>query len=79
MAGFETALACLKAGARIARTGWNGKGLSVLLQRTDAGSKMTLPYAYIEYPDGTKCPWVPSQTDMLADDWTVLDDGGNHV
>lgn len=46
------------------------------LQVPDEHSKMTAPYVYIEYPEGHPAhpkgfrgPWVPSQTDMLADDW----------
>jgi hypothetical protein len=38
---------------------------------------MTLPYIYINYPDdakttpGARVPWLASQTDMLADDWSI--------
>lgn len=59
----------------IQREGWNGKGLQVKLQTPDEGSKMTLPYLYIEYPDGARCPWHASQTDILADDWALLSEG----
>ena len=45
----------------------------------DAHSKMTLPYIFIEYPaghpaypDGARVPWSPSQTDLLAHDWHIL-------
>jgi hypothetical protein len=77
---FSDALKLLKSGAGFAiqREGWNGAGLLVKLQRPDEGSKMTLPYLYIEYPltskttPGAKCPWLASQTDILADDWFVL-------
>lgn len=41
---FGDALHMLKLGKKVARAGWNGKGLSVELQRPDAHSKMTLPY-----------------------------------
>ena len=33
---------------------------------------MTLPYLYLNYPDGRLVPWVASQTDMLEEDWMVL-------
>ena len=75
---FGDALHALKAGCRVARTGWNGKGLWLELQVPDAGSKMTLPYVYLNYPDdaqntpGARVPWLASQTDMLAEDWEFV-------
>lgn len=71
---FEEALGHLKAcdnRSWIQRSGWNGKDLKVRLQRPDEFSKMNLPYLYIEYPNGDKCPWLASQTDILACDWTI--------
>lgn len=58
--------------AWIQRDGWNGKGLKVKLQVPDENSKMTLPYLYIEYPDGRRCPWLASQTDILTNDWACF-------
>lgn len=76
------ALECLKAGGRVAREGWNGKGMWLCLQVPDAHSKMTHPYVYIEYPaghaaypNGSRVPWLASQTDLLAEDWVSTDDG----
>lgn len=75
---FGDAIAALKAGKKVARTGWNGKGLWLELQCPDAHSKMTLPYIYINYPSdaihtpGARVPWLASQTDVLADDWEVV-------
>lgn len=73
---FGQALEWLKKGKAIYRTGWNGKGMWLLLQTPDANSKMTLPYIYIEYPKGhpayplgSRVPWLASQTDILANDW----------
>lgn len=74
---FSTALAALKAGNFIQRNGWNGSGLMVKMQVPDEHSKMSLPYLYIEYPadhavtPGARCPWMASQTDILADDWII--------
>ena len=74
---FSQALDRLKAGAKIARSGWNGAGLWLEIQRPDAHSKMTLPYLYLNYPDdaqntpGARVPWLASQTDMLAEDWRI--------
>jgi hypothetical protein len=76
---FGWALAALKNGRRVARVGWNGRGMWLALQVPDEHSKMTLPYLYIEYPEGhaaypngCRVPWLASQTDMLATDWVVL-------
>ncbi len=72
---FGTALSAAKNGGKIARSGWNGKGLWVELQRPDEHSKMTLPYLYLNYPadaqntPGARVPWLASQTDILAEDW----------
>lgn len=80
---FSDALNALKDGINVARKGWNGKGLSVGLQMPDDGSKMTLPYLYLSYPAtpasetapanhiNAKVPWLPSQSDILAEDWIV--------
>ena len=76
LGNFENALSFAKKGGGISRKGWNGKGVAVRLQQPDNSSKMTLPYLYLEYPDGTKVPWLASQTDLLSDDWVwaaVLD------
>jgi len=74
------ALIRLKAGQKVRRAGWNGKGMWLSLQVPDEHSKMTLPYIYIEYPEGhpaypkgSRVPWLASQTDILADDWETLD------
>jgi len=78
---FGTAIRCLKSGCKVARKGWNGKGIFVKLQRPDSNSKMTHPYIYIDTTglktdnhDAPKSlvPWLASQTDMLSEDWMVV-------
>lgn len=64
------------------REGWNGKGIYTMLQVPDEHSKMTLPYIYIvtndlesdnpKAPRGL-CPWLASQTDILAEDWDEVE------
>jgi hypothetical protein len=56
------------------REGWNGKGLKVTAQFPDEHSKMGNPYLYIDAKAlGGECnPWVPSQTDLFATDWHVV-------
>lgn len=80
---FGEAIVALKAGKKVYRQGWNGVGMWLHLQVPDAHSKMTLPYIYIEYPvnpqhhvypNGSRVPWLGSQTDLLAEDWKVKED-----
>lgn len=88
--GFEYALAHLKGGARLARSGWNGKGMFIFLV---PGSRFTVnrPPLLGIYPEGTPIeyhahidmktaqgyvvPWLCSQADMLAADWEVVGSG----
>lgn len=74
------AIGLLWQGKRIRRSGWNGKGMWLQLQVPDHNSKMTLPYIYIEYPtghpaypQGSRVPWLASQTDILATDWEEVE------
>jgi hypothetical protein len=76
---FGEALHALKAGKKAARSGWNGKEMWLALQRPAADDPMTLPYVYMEYPKGHKAhpngcrvPWLASQHDILAEDWSVI-------
>ena len=77
---FGWALRQLKEGKKVCRLGWNGKGIYIELQRPDEHSKMTQPYVYIvttglqsDNPDAPRgvVPWVVSQTDLMAEDWTI--------
>ncbi len=70
----------LKQRKKTGRSGWNGKNMWLKLQVPDEHSKMTLPYIYIEYPEGhpaypggSRVPWLASQTDILADDWMIIE------
>jgi hypothetical protein len=69
---FGQAIDALKGGAAVARSGWNGKGMWLRLQVPDANSKMSLPYIYMKTADNNQVPWLASQTDVLADDWSVV-------
>ena len=79
---FGYAIEQLKEGEAVAREGWNGKGIALRLQRPDENSFMTAPYIYIDtmglQTDNDKAPkvrvpWLASQTDMLADDWFIVE------
>ncbi len=79
---FGGALEKLKQGKKMARKGWNGRGIFIKLQAPDEDSKMTQPYIYIEtlnletknpLAQKGRVPWLASQTDMLAEDWVVVE------
>lgn len=70
---FGWALEILRAGGRVQREGWNGKGMWLALQVPDTHSKMTLPYIYMSTVTGDLVPWLASQTDVLATDWQVFE------
>lgn len=76
--GFDDALRALKAGRRVSRAGWNGKGMwLVFVQGRDDvdarhGVERLLPWIGMRTADGGFVPWLASQTDMLAEDWEVV-------
>ena len=71
---FSDALQILlfaKAG-KIARAGWNGKGMWIQAQFPDADSKMTQPYVFMKTADDQLIPWLCSQADLFATDWEIV-------
>lgn len=85
---FGQALTALKHGSRATREGWNGKGMWVVMVGSghyDVGARTvglnvrkdpapTLrPWLGLKAHNGDFVPWVASQSDILADDWVVLD------
>ena len=64
--------AALMAGERCSRTGWNGKGMWIAMQKPDSNSKMSLPYTYMKTADNELVPWLCSQTDFYAVDWGIV-------
>ena len=84
---FSEALRALKAGSRVCRAGWNGKGMFLYLVPANAypaqtgaakayfGENALVPYgAYLAMKTAQEnvVPWLASQTDILAEDWAVL-------
>lgn len=69
---FGQAIEALKAGHKVARAGWNGKGMWLALQSPDAHSKMGHPYIYMSDVSGKLFPWNPNNLDLLADDWGII-------
>lgn len=105
---FGQAIAALKAGHRVARSGWNGKNMFIFLRPGDElevgmiiDKVKSLPQSvkdFFKERDAKELPenqgltkvkftpylcmyaadgsivngWLASQTDMLAEDWTIL-------
>lgn len=91
---FGDALNFLKAGKKVARKGWNGKGMFLVLcpgsevpadrmrvkavkkfyKQENRDSVVIVPHIDMKAADGTYVTgWLASQTDMLADDWYVVE------
>lgn len=71
---FGEALKYLKRGLKVCRKGWNGKGLYVKLEKGgDYEFSEILPYFVIKNTSNSFNTWVPSVSDLMADDWTIAD------
>lgn len=83
---FGDALYWLKEGKKVARAGWNGKGMWLKLigfsdkhtaydvvgdEELHALDAM-LPWIGMKTADNCFVPWLASQTDILASDWVVV-------
>lgn len=85
---FSSALVMIRGGHRMARRGWNGKGMFLFLVNGSRFAVNRAPLLGI-YPEGTVIdyrphidmrtadgqivPWVASQSDLLEDDWCLAD------
>lgn len=85
---FGSALEAIKDGKRVARAGWNGKGMFLFLV---PGSTFTVNrepllsimgegtqvqyHAHIDMKtaQGYVVPWLASQADLLSEDWEIVD------
>ena len=103
---FGEVLQALRDRKRVARQGWNGKGMWIVLvvaedwavpsriidrgvspsraflsQPVGDGLSLLcdvdhrLPWIGMRTADGGFVPWLASQTDLLAEDWEILDGG----
>lgn len=71
--GIGKAIKNMHNGAKVSRQGWNGPDQYLELQVPDENSKMTLPYIFIRTVQGDLVPWLASQTDLLAEDWVLVE------
>lgn len=82
---FGMAIDALVDGDRVARRGWNGKGMWLILapqgfasvaEHGEGGHTALVlnPFIVMRAADGSYVPWLASQTDILAQDWVVVED-----
>ncbi len=75
---FGDALKACRFGERIARKGWNGKGMFLFYIRswtyTDGkqDNYPNLPFLAMKTATNEVVPWLASQTDVLAADWEIV-------
>ena len=92
---FGLAIEALKAGKKVARAGWNGKGMWLSLScdgtrevaaenfwsphnaehaRLNGGKATVLPSITMKTASGEiLMGWLASQSDMLAEDWSIVE------
>lgn len=85
---FGLALEALKRGFKVARAGWNGKGMFVYLVPAASYQAQTgvakeyfgetamvsyAAYMAIKNVNETVSTWVPSVNDCLAEDWEIVE------
>ena len=88
---FGEALEHLKKGEKVARLGWNGKGMWLVLVHPDDDANVPpqptygvagivddatngcLPWIGMKTADNKFVPWLASQTDVLAEDWQIVE------
>lgn len=83
---FGQAIEELKAGKKVRREGWNGKGMYLQLVKPPESATPSYwlydvevcyspvqlklrPWIGIKTVDEQFMPWVPSQSDVLSEDW----------
>ena len=85
---FGQALEALKSGQKVAREGWNGKNMFLLLVPGSTfkvnrapllgiypeGAEINYrPHIDMKTVDGEIVPWVASQSDLLVEDWVIVE------
>lgn len=88
---FGSAITAMKDGHRVARSGWNGKGMWLTMVHPDDDANVPprpayavagiaddatngcLPWIGMKTADNKFVPWLASQTDVLAEDWQIVE------
>lgn len=86
---FGLAIEAMQKGFKVTRKNWNGKDMFLFLVNGSTfkvnrppllgiyaeGTEINYcPHIDMRTADGKIVPWVASQTDMLANDWEILDE-----
>jgi len=76
---FGNAVNAMEVGKKVARKGWNGKGMFLFIVAGDAwGLESDIegidglcgaPFICMKTADNKLIPWLASQSDVLAEDW----------
>lgn len=85
MLNFGQALEQIKLGAKVAREGWNGKKMYLYKVKQElpyppradgeawkSGVFEESEFIVMKTADKKLIPWLASQTDILAEDWTIV-------
>lgn len=85
---FGDAIAALKQGKKVSRSGWNGSGMFLylvpgstfsvnrppLLGIYEEGTEINYrPHIDLKTADGSVATWSPSGSDALAEDWCTVE------
>ena len=80
---FGLAIEAMKKGKLVARSGWNGKGMWIVMihpgnaMYTKVGTDCAFPMqpciGMKTADDNMQPGWLASQADMLADDWQIVE------
>lgn len=91
---FGLAIEALRAGKKVARAGWNGKGMWLVLVPGTPSAQLKPGTPYADALGATHCEilphidmwtvnaegrramlpgWLASQSDMLAEDWSIVE------
>jgi len=86
MMSFSLAVCALKEGKKVARKNWNGKEMYLYKAVVElpypplsenvawvAGTFGNSEFIIMKTADNKLIPWLASQTDLLADDWIVVE------
>jgi Protein of unknown function (DUF2829) len=88
MNGIGWAIEQMESGQKVAREGWNGAGMFIflvpgstfqvsrppLLGIYPEGTEIRYqPHVDMRTPQGTVVPWNASQSDLLAEDWKIVE------
>lgn len=79
MADIGWAVQQMRDGRYVRRAGWNGKGMwlalcgGYIMGGDREPVRQVVPHVLMRTVDDTLVPWLCSQTDLLANDWELVE------